>query len=74
MSGREGGAHLTLEMIGHHLLQSTVEPLAVFVQDHRVGIPVQLLKRQTRVVLPLDFLKYNSPVDTERLKLLYLPE
>lgn len=36
--------------------QSRVELLAVFVQHHGVGVPVQLLEAQAAVVLPLDLL------------------
>ena len=72
-----GGTHLALQMIGHHLLQSTVEPLTVFVKDHGVGIPVQLLERQPGVVLSLDFLKQYFSINTifqNRAEFSYLPE
>ena len=64
-------------MIGYHLLQSTVEPLTVFVKDHGVGIPVQLLERQPGVVLSLDFLKQYFSINTffqNRAEFFYLPE
>lgn len=43
-------------MLGDDFAQSCVELLAVFVQHHGIGIPVQLLKAQTTVVLSLDLL------------------
>ncbi len=48
--------HLALKMVGDHLFQAGVESLAVLVQNHRVRIAIQLLKAQTRVIFPLDFL------------------
>ena len=42
---------------GGDLLEAAVEPLAVLVEHHRVRVPVQLLKTQPRVVLPLDLLQ-----------------
>lgn len=43
-------------MLGDDLPQARVELLAVLVQHHGVGVPVELLKAQAAVVLPLDLL------------------
>ena len=56
---RDTRPHLTLEVVGDDLLQAAVQPLPVFVQDHGVGVPVKLLKRQPRIVFPLNFLNYE---------------
>ena len=52
-------------MIGDDLLQAAVKSLAVFVQDHRVGVPVELLERQARIVFPLNFLKFQSQSESD---------
>lgn len=44
------------EVLGDDLTQACVELLAVFVQHHGVGVPVELLEAQPAVVLPLDLL------------------
>ena len=43
-------------MLGDDLAQARVELLAVLVEHHGVGVPVQLLEAQATVVLPLDLL------------------
>ena len=48
--------YLALEMVCDDLLEPAIEALAVLVEHHGVGIPVQLLETQPRVVLPLDLL------------------
>ncbi len=47
-------------MVGDHLFQAGVESLAVLVQNHRVRIAIQLLKAETRVILPLDLLEKKN--------------
>ena len=54
---------LGLQVVGHHLLQAAVQALAVFVQHHGVGVPVQLLEAQPRVVLPLNLLRILGVTD-----------
>ena len=49
--------HLALQVVGDDLLEAAVQPLPVLVQDHGVSIAVQLLEGESRVVLPLNFLK-----------------
>lgn len=49
-------AHFVDEMFGDDLPQARVELLAVLVQHHGVGVPVELLEAQAAVVLPLDLL------------------
>lgn len=44
------------EMLCDNLPQACVELLSVLVEHHRVCVPVQLLKAQPTVVLPLDLL------------------
>lgn len=44
------------EVLSDDFSQSCVQLLAVFVQHHGVGVPVQLLEAQATVVLPLDLL------------------
>lgn len=44
------------EVLGDDFPQARVELLPVLVEHHGVGIPVQLLKAQPAVVLPLDLL------------------
>jgi len=53
---KDVGADLGLEVLRHHLLESSVEPLAVLVQNHGVRVAVQLLEAEAGVVLPLDLL------------------
>ena len=43
-------------MLCDDLAQARVELLAVLVEHHGVGVPVQLLEAQATVVLPLDLL------------------
>ena len=47
-------------MVCDDLPEAGVEPLPVLVQNHRVGIAVQLLKAQAGVVLPLDLLRISA--------------
>lgn len=44
------------EVLSDDLAQARVELLAMFVQHHCVGVPVELLEAQPAVVLPLDLL------------------
>lgn len=44
------------EVLSDDLAQARVELLAMFVQHHGVGVPVELLEAQPAVVLPLDLL------------------
>lgn len=44
------------EVLSDNLSQACVELLPVLVEHHGVGIPVQLLKAQSTVVLPLNLL------------------
>lgn len=44
------------EMLSDDLPQPRVELLSVLVEDHGVGVPVELLEAQAAVVLPLDLL------------------
>ena len=44
------------EMLRHHFPQARVELLPMLVEHHGVSVPVQLLKAQPTVVLPLDLL------------------
>ena len=55
--------YLALEMVCDDLLEPAVEALAVLVEHHGVGIPVQLLETQPRVVLPLDLLGNRQDED-----------
>lgn len=48
--------YFVYEVLGDNLPQTRVELLPVLVEDHGVGIPVQLLKTEAAVVLPLDLL------------------
>lgn len=43
-------------MLSDDLPQPRVELLSVLVEDHGVGVPVELLEAQAAVVLPLDLL------------------
>lgn len=43
-------------MFGHDLPQARVELLSMFVEHHCVRVPVELLKAQATVVLPLNLL------------------
>lgn len=40
-------------MLSDHFSQSSVEFLTMFMQYHRICVPVQLLKAEATVVLPL---------------------
>lgn len=44
------------EMLSDDLPQPRVELLSMLVEDHGVGVPVELLEAQAAVVLPLDLL------------------
>lgn len=44
------------EVLSDNLPQASVESLPVLVQNHSVGIPVELLKAEATVVFPLNFL------------------
>ena len=50
------GSNLGLQMRRHYFLESGVQPLSVLVQDHRVGVSIELLKAEPGIVLPLDLL------------------
>ena len=54
---------LAVQVVGDHLLQPTVQSLPVLVQHHGVRVPVQFFKRQTRVILLLNFLKIKFLID-----------
>lgn len=44
------------KVFGDDLPQARVQLLSVFVEHHRVGVPVQFLEAQAAVVLPLNLL------------------
>ncbi len=50
------GSYFVDEMFCDHLPQACVELLSVLVQDHGVGVPVELLEAQPTVVFPLNLL------------------
>ena len=54
--GHDVDAHFVLQMGGHNLSEAGVQPLAVLVEDHGVGVAVELLEAEARVVFPLNFL------------------
>ena len=54
--GGRGRVYFVDEMLCDDLAQARVELLAVLVEHHGVGVPVQLLEAQATVVLPLDLL------------------
>ena len=47
-------------MCSDDLPEPAVEQLSMFVKDHSVRIPVQLLETQTRIVLVLNLLNNNE--------------
>ena len=47
---------LGLQVKGYNLLEPRVQPLAVFVKDHRVRIPVEFFKAEPRIILSLNLL------------------
>ena len=65
-------SHPVVKMGSHHLLQSGVKPLSVLVEYHRVGVAVQLLETQARVVLALDLLQkveQNDELNDEHISM-----
>ena len=54
--GEDVGADFVDEMLADDLAQPGVQLLAVFVEDHRVGVSVEFFERETAVVFLLDLL------------------
>ena len=50
-------------MCSDDLPEPAVEQLSMFVKDHSVRIPVQLLETQTRIVLVLNLLNNNENIN-----------
>jgi hypothetical protein len=59
-------------MVSDHLSQSGIESLPVLVENHSVGVAVQLLKAESRVVLALDLLESSFFKHTGTVNVRYI--